>query len=74
MSSAETTSSIGYMDAPYDCHTIATRTLQWSEVASDHLVVLATKAKDREELRIPITPTLQAILDRRRVGPDGNDL
>src|SRR5690606_6380986 len=32
---------------------------------------LASKAKDREERRIPITPTLQAILDRRKVGPDG---
>ena len=36
--------------------------------------ILADKAKDREERRIPIMPTLREILDRRRVGPDGNDL
>jgi integrase len=50
------------------------RTLQWSEVRDDDFVVLAEKAKDREERRIPVMPTLRAILDRRRVGPDGNDL
>jgi integrase len=50
------------------------RTLQWSDVQPDHLIVLASKAKDREERRIPITPTLQAILDRRQLGPDGSKL
>ena len=50
------------------------RTLQWSEVRGDYIVVLAEKAKDREERRIPIMPTLRDILDRRRKGPDGNDL
>jgi integrase len=50
------------------------RTLQWREVKQDYFVILADKAKDREERRIPIMPTLREILDRRRVGPDGNDL
>ena len=50
------------------------RTLQWSEVRGDYVVVLAEKAKDREERRIPIMPTLRKILDRRKVGPDGNEL
>jgi integrase len=50
------------------------RTLQWSEVKTDHFVVLATKAKDRDEREVPIEPTLRAILDRRRVGPDGQPL
>jgi integrase len=50
------------------------RTLQWSEVKKDHFVVLALKAKDRDERRIPIMPTLRKILDRRRFGPDGKEL
>jgi integrase len=49
-------------------------TLQWSEVRGDYLVVLAEKAKDREERRVPVMPTLRKILERRKVGPDGNDL
>jgi len=49
------------------------RTLQWSEVR-DRLVILATKAKDREERRIPIRAEVQEVLDRRRKGPDGVDL
>jgi integrase len=50
------------------------RTLQWSEVKERQFLVLAAKAKDREDRRIPIEPTLRAILDRRRKGPDANDL
>jgi integrase len=50
------------------------RTLQWTEVRERHLVVLAEKAKDREERRIPIMPALREILDRRRIGPDGAEL
>ncbi len=50
------------------------RTLQWSEVHDDHFVVLAAKAKDREDREVPIEPTLAKILDRRRVGPDGEKL
>jgi len=50
------------------------RTLQWSEVAQDHFVILAAKAKDREERKIPIMPTLQKILQRRKLGPDGAEL
>ena len=50
------------------------RTLQWSEVQADGFVILAAKAKDRDERKVPIEPTLRAILDRRRIGPDGHDL
>ena len=50
------------------------RTLQWSEVTDTRLVIDASKAKDREERRIPILPAVQRVLDRRRKGPDGNDL
>ena len=50
------------------------RTLQWSEVRPHYIVVLAEKAKDRQERNVPIMPTLQAILDRRRIGPDSTDL
>ncbi len=44
-----------------------------SDVRGDHFVVLAEKAKDREAREITITPTLQKILDRRKVGPDGDE-
>jgi integrase len=50
------------------------RTLQWSEVQGDHFVILPAKAKDREERKIPIMPALRKILDRRKLGPDGNEL
>lgn len=50
------------------------RTLQWSEVRGDHFVILGSKAKDRDERKIPIMPTLQKILDRRKLGPDGSEL
>jgi integrase len=50
------------------------RQLQWSEVRSDEIVVLAHKAKDREERRIPIMPALAKILARRKLGPDGREL
>ena len=40
----------------------------------DHFVVLAEKAKDREAREITITPVLQKILNRRKVGPDGQEL
>ena len=50
------------------------RTLQWSEVAQDHFVILPAKAKDREERKIPIMPALRKILDRRKLGPDGVEL
>src|SRR5688572_4730645 len=50
------------------------RTLQWSEVRADEIVILADKAKDREERRVPVMPTLRGILDRRRTGPDGAEL
>ena len=50
------------------------RTLQFSEVHDDHFVILASKAKDKDERKIPIMPDLRTILDRRRKGPDGNNL
>lgn len=50
------------------------RTLQWSEVRDDHFVILASKAKDREERKIPIMPALQKILQRRALAPDGSKL
>jgi integrase len=50
------------------------RTLQWSEVQADRIIILASKAKDREERKPRIEPKLRAILDRRRIGPDGNEL
>jgi integrase len=50
------------------------RTLQWSEVQADKFTVLASKAKDREDREVQIEPTLRAILDRRRNGPDGKPL
>lgn len=50
------------------------RTLQWSEVREDHFIVLAEKAKDREERPIAIEPTLAKMLARRKLGPDGNEL
>ena len=37
-------------------------------------LILAPKAKDREERRIPIMPALAKILERRKVGPDGQEL
>ena len=33
---------------------------------------LPYKAKDGEERRVPVMPTLRKILDRRRLGPDGS--
>jgi integrase len=50
------------------------RSLQWTEVRSDEIVLLASKTKDREERRVPIMPVLRSILDRRRLGPDGTKL
>jgi integrase len=47
------------------------RRLQWRDVHEDHIVVIAEKAKTRRGRQIPITPTLEKILDRRRTGPDG---
>jgi integrase len=50
------------------------RSLQWSEVRADEVIILAAKAKDREERRLPIMPNLRSVLDRRRLGPDGQPL
>ena len=50
------------------------RTLQWSEVRDNRIVILPAKAKDREERTIRITTTLRVVLDARRNGPDGQPL
>jgi integrase len=50
------------------------RTLQWSEVRGNVLVILAEKAKDREERNVRITATLRKVLEERRNGPDGEPL
>jgi integrase len=56
------------------CRPGEVRTLQWSEVRGNRIVILADKAKDREERTIRITSTLQTVLDARRKGPDGEPL
>jgi hypothetical protein len=43
-------------------------------VREGHFVVLADKAKDREDRDITITPDLKPILDRRQLGTDGKAL
>ncbi|HKW00721.1 MAG TPA: site-specific integrase [Vicinamibacterales bacterium] len=48
------------------------RGLQWQHVHNDHLVFFDTKTQERHE--VPVLPTLKAVLDRRRKGPDGEDL
>jgi integrase len=50
------------------------RTLQWSEVRGDRIVILDEKAKDREEHTIRITATLRTVLDARSNGSDGEPL
>lgn len=50
------------------------RSLQWADVQAGWITVRAHKAKTKRERRLSITPDLQEILDRRRKGPDGNDL
>ena len=40
----------------------------------DRLILRAAKTKTKRMREIPISPTLQKIFDRRRKGPDGNDL
>jgi integrase len=64
------------MDAALEtgCRGGELRSLQWSDVQADHLVLRTTKTKTKRMRQIPISPTLQKILDRRRKGPDGNDL
>ena len=50
------------------------RTLQWKDVTEDRVVVLASKAKTKKLRKLPILPELREVLDRRRKGPDGQDL
>jgi integrase len=65
-----------FLDAMLEtgCRPGELRTLQWSEVKPDHFAVLASKAKDREDREVPIMPMLATIFERRRKGPDGDDL
>jgi hypothetical protein len=37
-------------------------------------VILASTAKDREERKVPILEDLREILDRRKLGPDGQGI
>lgn len=50
------------------------RRLQWSDLRAGQLLVTETKSKTGRKRQIPIMRTLQAILDRRRTGPDGQEL
>ena len=47
--------------------------LQWKQVRSSpaEIFIPADKAKQRKDRRIPISSRLQAILEMRRLGPDG---
>jgi integrase len=56
------------------CRPGEVRTLQWSEVRGNFIVILAEKAKDREERRAWITATLRKVLEERQNGPDGEPL
>jgi integrase len=64
------------MDAALEtgCRGGELRGLQWSDIREDEIVLPAHKTKTKKLRRLPISPTLQAMLDRRRKGPDGNDL
>ncbi len=51
------------------------RQLQFTNVHDDHLHILACKAKDKEDRYIPVVDaTFKALLQRRRLGPDGTEL
>ena len=56
------------------CRSGELRKLQWSEAREAEIVVLAHKAKDREERRTPIMPAMAKIRERRKLGPDGQEL
>lgn len=64
------------MDAALEtgCRGGELRSLQWADVQDGWLTLRREKTKTKPMRRIPISPTLQKILDRRRKGPDGNDL
>jgi integrase len=52
------------------------RALRWADVQNGWFVLHTHKTIKRtgRKRRVPISPTLQQILDRRRKGPDGQDL
>jgi integrase len=50
------------------------RGLQWCDVQDGVLVLQADKTKTKRMRRIPISPTLEKTLERRRKGPDAQDL
>jgi integrase len=50
------------------------RALQWRDVQDGVLVLQADKTKTKRMRRIPISPTLDKILERRRKGPDAQNL
>jgi integrase len=49
------------------------RSLQWADVQGDEIVLRAHKTKTKTKRSVPISTTLQKVLDRRRAGPDEND-
>jgi integrase len=48
--------------------------LRWRDVQDGFLVLHADQTKTGRGRRVPISPTLQRMLDRRRKGPDAQDL
>jgi integrase len=50
------------------------RSLQWHDVQEDLIVLTAEKTKTKRKRVIPVSPTLRKLLDRRRIGPDGEEL
>jgi integrase len=50
------------------------RSLQWLDVQDDVIVLTAEKTKTKRKRLIPISPTMRKVLDRRRKGPNGDDL
>jgi integrase len=56
------------------CRAGELRSLQWHDVQDGFLVLQAEKTKTKRKRMIPISPTLRKVLDRRQLGPDGQEL
>ncbi len=67
---------VDLMDAALEtgCRGGELRALQWADVREEEISLPARKTKTKTARSVPISPTLQVILDRRRKGPDGNDV
>jgi integrase len=50
--------------------------LKWCDVLDDYVTLTTRKTRDGQPKarKVTISPTLQKLLDRRKKGPDGNDL